>query len=351
MVSDTAYSNAFNSHGGGQNITQGDHPIGHQTNNSSVSQTSVGNANIIAGSGPINIGHYHASAPPPIIPRQIPTLEPCFLHRDEELVWLNERLMPGTVVAICGPGGMGKSALAAQAVHRLDAARFPDGIVFHSFYHQPSIEQALHAIIGAFGFKAAEADLESTMRQVLAGKKALLILDGAEEAKDIKTVLDLRGQCGVLITSRKTEDAQDELWELKRLPKAQAAEIFRRYSKVVADDATVLSICTRLGCWPVALRIAGRYLRRTKEYAADYLLWLEKKPLQELGSGAHQHENATLLLRRSVDAVSADARIALALVETLAFAPIAREPLAFILEDDERRARNANSTSWSITAC
>jgi tetratricopeptide (TPR) repeat protein len=278
--------------------------------------------------------------PPPPIPNQSPALEPCFLHREEELVWLNDRLHPGKVVAVCGPGGMGKSALAAQAVDKLEAARFPDGIIFHSFYHQPKVETALQAVCAAYQIEA-KAGLETAVRAALSGRKALLILDGTEEADNLPALLKMRGACGILITSRKTEDARDELLELKKLDKAQAEEVFRHHSKIAGDDANVAGICKILDGWPVALRIAGQYLRRTKESAAEYLKWLEQEPFKELGSGKHEEENAALLLRRSVDAVSDDARLALGMAGCLAFAPIAREPVAAILDGDERRARAA----------
>ncbi|CAK8716522.1 MAG: NB-ARC domain-containing protein [Candidatus Electronema aureum] len=285
--------------------------------------------------------HFHNHpAPPPIIPDQRPPREPCFLHREEELIWLNERLHPGKVVAVCGPGGMGKSALAAQAVRRLEPVRFPDGIIFHSFYSHPRIEQALQEIIKAFG-QEPEPPLDTTLRRVLSGRQALLILDGTERADDLPALLRLRGGCGVLITSRKTEDAPDELRELKKLEKAQAEEVFRHYSKIAGDDVNVADICKILDGWPVALRIAGRYLRKTKESAAEYLRWLEKEPFKELGDGEHQEENAALLLRRSVDAVSDDARLALELAGDLAFLPIARAPVVAMMEGDERRTRNA----------
>jgi hypothetical protein len=43
-------------------------------------------------------------------------------------------------VTLCRPGGIGKSALAIQAIWTLapghdPPARFPDGILFHTFYH------------------------------------------------------------------------------------------------------------------------------------------------------------------------------------------------------------------------
>jgi hypothetical protein len=275
-----------------------------------------GNSHIISGTGSIHINHY--PTPPP--PRQLPLLEACFLHREEELVWLNERLHPGAVVAVCGPGGMGKSALAAQAVHQLEPARFPDGIVFHSFYHQPKVETALQAICAAFQIEV-KAGLESAVRQALSGRKALLILDGAEEADDLSALLKLRGACGVLITSRKTEDAPAELMQVRPLTEQQAEDVFRQYSGPVIDTASVQGICKLLGGWPVSLRIAGQYLSSTGENAADYLRWIEQEPFKELGSGQHQEENTALLLRRSVAQVSDDARLALSVAGCLASGP------------------------------
>jgi tetratricopeptide (TPR) repeat protein len=199
---------------------------------------------------------------------------------------------------------------------------------------------ALQTICNAFQVEA-KAGLASTVRQALAGRKALLILDGAEEAEDLQAVLALRSTCGVLITSRKKADAQGFRLDLKPLEEQPAAEVFCEHSKAAADDKSVQGICKILDGWPVGLRIAGRYCSSTGESAADYLRWLEQEPFKELGDGEHQEENAALLLRRSMAQVSDDARLALGVAGCLAFAPIAREPVAAVLEGDERRARKA----------
>ena len=56
--------------------------------------------------------------------------------------WLLAELQPGRRVTLCGPGGMGKTALASEAIWRLAPGdvppeRFPDGVLWHSFYGQP----------------------------------------------------------------------------------------------------------------------------------------------------------------------------------------------------------------------
>ncbi|CAK8713417.1 hypothetical protein KKHLCK_02455 [Candidatus Electrothrix laxa] len=306
-----------------------------------IEQKVIGDKNIVGGRD-VHVEEHHHDAPAPVIPRQLPPLDSCFLGRDKELDELVEQLHPGKVVAVCGPGGMGKSALAAQTVHKLDELkenRFPDGIVFHSFYQQPSTDQALQTLVEAFQIEV-KAGLATAAQTVLAGKKALLILDGAEEAEDLKAVLDLRSTCGVLITSRKKTDAQGFRLDLKPLRKEAAAEVFCAYSGIASDNESVQGICKILDGWPVGLRIAGRYVGSTGESPADYLRWLKQEPFQELGDGEHQEENAALLLRRSVAQVSDDARLALGVAGTLAFASIMREPVEAIL-NDERRGRNS----------
>ncbi len=79
-----------------------------------------------------------------------------FTNRQSELEQLLKNLQPGQVATLCRPGGIGKSALAAEAIWRLTAQnrpteQFPDGIIFHSFYNQPQAALAMENIALAFG--------------------------------------------------------------------------------------------------------------------------------------------------------------------------------------------------------
>jgi len=379
-------TNRFNSKQGDQSIGQGDGAIGSQTNTSSVDQDVTGNGNIIAGNGDVHaeVHHHHHAAlsssarssssgaaaqdggtaagaggvavrgdvhgniyvnsnpTSKADPLNLhPSEDAVFLHREIELTWLDEHLHPDKVVAVCAPGGMGKSALATRAVRRLDAVRFPDGIVFHTFYHQPETAMAMQTIAHAFGLKA-EADLEQQVRNTLAAKQALLILDGTEEAKDLRAVLALRGSCGVLITSRKKTDAGPLRLDLQPLPDDQAEEVLRAWGGDAGDQESIERISELLGGWPVALRLAGHYLHSTGEPASDYLRWLEQEPFKELGDGErHQAENAALLLQRSAAQVGKDSRLVLGLAGCLAFDLLATAPMMALLEGDERRCRTA----------
>lgn len=295
-----------------------------------------GNYNNIAISGSVAV-HGYKHLPPPY---QLPPLDTFFVGREEEVACLLEQLYPGTIITICGPGGIGKSALAAQVVRMLEASRFPDGILFHSFYHQPSTNIAFQAIAETFQIEEKK-NLESDVRQALAGKQALLILDGAEEADDLQAVLKIHGSCGVLITSRRKSDAVAARIDLAPLSAAAAVNLLRAWSGDEEKETIVQRICTILGYHPNAIRVVGRYLGTTGESAAEYLRWLEEEPLKELSCGKHQSENVTLLLRGSVAQVSADARRVMGSVGALALMPVAHDTVVALFDDDERRSCNA----------
>ncbi|XCN74497.1 MAG: tetratricopeptide repeat protein [Candidatus Electrothrix aestuarii] len=332
--------NQFDNRGNGdQNIVQGDNAVGKQVNDHrTTTQTIDGNENMAAGRD-INITHIHDPAAKDTSRSLLPTQGDIFLHREEELSWLDKHLHPDKVVAICAPGGMGKTALAARALRSLPADRFPDPIISHTFYHQPATTQALQTIARALGIQA-EADLEQQVAAALGSRQALLVLDGAEEANDLAALLRLRGTCGVLITTRKRTDCGALRLDLPPLPEEQAEEVLRAYSQVTGEEEAIQGIEKILGGWPVALRIAGHYLHSTGEPATDYLRWLQKRPFRKLQTGdRHQQDNAALLLERSVEQVNPDAVQVLRLAGVLAFAPLSLMSVMVVLstegEDEE----------------
>ncbi|MCI5119538.1 MAG: tetratricopeptide repeat protein, partial [Candidatus Electrothrix sp. LOE1_4_5] len=112
-----------------------------------------------------------------------------------------------------------------------------------------------------------------------------------------------------------------------------AEQVFRLHSNTDADTETVQGICRLLDGWPLALRIAGRYIRNTDEDPAAYLRFLAKVPFKRLGKGEHQEENAALLLERSVEQVSLKGQFVLNIIGTLALAPFTERPVTFFIKN------------------
>lgn len=266
-----------------------------------------------------------------------------FQDRKEELAKLLDELQPGNVATLCGPGGMGKSALAAEAIWTLAPnnnlpERFPDGIFFHSFYNQPQAAVALEQIALSFG-EDTRGSVQAAAQRALSQRTALLLLDGTEEADDLPAVLAVRNRCGVLVTSRKRADAIADRQDLPPLPSDDAVILLREWASHGAngaDTATNERLVELVGRLPLAVRLAGRYLAESGMGAADYCAWLEASPLTALDQGQRRERSVPLLLQRSVAQVNEQAQAALAVLGWLALAPFPADAVAAALELENR---------------
>jgi transcriptional regulator with XRE-family HTH domain len=270
---------------------------------------------------------------------QRPPRVPHFTGREAELAQLLEDLQPGRVVTLCGPGGIGKTALAAEAVWTLAPGddppeRFPDGIIFHSFYNQPQTALALDQIAQSFGEESRPTPRDAVFR-ALTGRRALLVLDGTENADDLQAVLEVRGNCGVLVTSRRRQDALIRHYrkDITPLPISRSVTLLQAWGGTRAsDEESAQQICELVGGLPLAIRIAGSYLASAEQNATEYLAWLGKTPLRALDHGKRQHESVSRLLQKSLDRINEDARQALAMTGLLAPAPFDLEVISAALE-------------------
>jgi hypothetical protein len=195
------------------------------------------------------------------------------VDRETALAQLLHDLQPGRVVTLCGPGGIGKTALAAEAIWQLapddqPPDRFPDGVLTHNFYRQPQVALLFEKIALNFGEELRPAPNIAAQR-ALAGRRALLLLDGAEQADDLPAVMAIRDRCGVLVTSRRHADAVSGWQDIFPLPVEEAVKLLQAWGRQRAEDTPVVQrICALVGYLPLAVRLVGSYLRTTGREAA-----------------------------------------------------------------------------------
>ncbi|MEV6301137.1 BTAD domain-containing putative transcriptional regulator [Actinoplanes sp. NPDC051861] len=191
------------------------------------------------------------------------------------------------IMAICGPPGAGKTALALRVAHRLGAA-FPDGQWFVRLGGTGA--SARHAgdvvaeLLLASGVNRAQIpddpDTRSALlRARLADRSVLLLLDDVASAAQVRALLPGTTQSAVLVTARAelrglTASHAARLVTLDVLPAVESQMLLRRLlgDETPLDDGTAAEIAHLCGFLPLALRLAAaRLAGRSAEGVAHYL--------------------------------------------------------------------------------
>ena len=218
--------------------------------------------------------------------RGLPCDVASFTGRQRELDRLAGAAGAGAVVSIHAIGGMagvGKTAFAVHAAHRL-ADRFAGGHVFvplhgHTPRHQPADPaDALAILLAAVGVPVGQipADLEgraALWRDRSAGRRLLLILDDAASSEQVRPLLPGAGGSLVLITSRRHLSALEDatVISLDTLPPGEAAELLTRLagrSGLSAEDPAVRELTRLCGFLPLAIGMVARQLRHHPVWTA-----------------------------------------------------------------------------------
>jgi tetratricopeptide (TPR) repeat protein/transcriptional regulator with XRE-family HTH domain len=209
------------------------------------------------------------------LPRDIAS----FTGRQHELAELADAAAgTGAVVSIHAIGGMagvGKTAFAVHAAHRL-AGRFPGGQIFLPLHgHTPGQRpvgpaDALASLLLTIGVPAGQipADLQARTglwRDRLAGRQLLLVLDDAADSEQVRPLLPGGGGNLVLVTSRRRLTALEDarVISLDTLPPREAAELLVRLAVrpgLSSADSGVGEITRLCGCLPLAIGMLARQL-------------------------------------------------------------------------------------------
>ena len=209
------------------------------------------------------------------VPRELPAPVAGFVGRRVQLAEL-DRVATATaagtglpIAAICGGGGVGKTALAVQWAHRR-AMNFPDGQLYinlRGFSARPPVPsaEALGRCLHAFGVQAGQVpagvdERASWYRTALAGRRMLVVLDNALSAEHVRPLLPGGAGCMVVVTSRDSlaglvvADGAQRI-PLDILPETEGVQLLGALTSAGPEDLVALArLC---GGLPLALRVAA----------------------------------------------------------------------------------------------
>jgi hypothetical protein len=289
---------------------------------------------------------------------------PLFVGRGDELLQVAAALRGGDttvalgqVVASTGLGGLGKTQLAVELVHRY-GRYFAGGVFWLSF---ASADEIPLQVAGCAGPGLEARPLEERVQRVKDAWQSavprLLVLDNCEEESLLDSWRPPSGGCRVLVTSRRSHWSPTlgvTALPLDLLPRADSIELLRRYRPDLGhEDPGLDAIAQELGDLPLALHLAGSYLHAygAEVSLEDYLAELQRSDVVQhaslLGAGLDDSPSPThhvqsvaqtfaLCLGRLDRDLEVD-RVAIALLARMACMapgePVPRDLLATTMED------------------
>lgn len=174
------------------------------------------------------------------------------------------------IVCLQGMGGVGKTVLAAQLAYQLRPS-FPDGVLWIEAARTGTLA-ALATMAHGYGLDVSPfqdvASRARVVRQLLADKRFLLVLDDVQTSVEIRDILPSAPGCGVLITTRRRDlvvAVGGQPFEIRPFSATdeEALTLFRSLLPrefTASEKEALRQIAELLGQLPLALAIAASRL-------------------------------------------------------------------------------------------
>jgi DNA-binding SARP family transcriptional activator/tetratricopeptide (TPR) repeat protein len=215
-------------------------------------------------------------------PKTLPPGIDHFIGRTSELKTItgaDHRNSKAQAMVIAGMPGVGKTTLAVHAAHNL-TDRYPDAQLFlhlraHDAHH-PRLApyDALGELLGMLGVAAGRIPRTLAQRAAMwqaevADRRAILVLDDAADADQVKPLLPLTRNCLTLITARNNIHGLEDIAHipLPILSPDEALLLFGRLSdRGQIEEKAARQIVKLCGCLPLAINMAASQLRNADSF-------------------------------------------------------------------------------------
>jgi predicted ATPase len=232
-------------------------------------------------------------APLPVPPNEairgndIPSSLTRIVGRDEAIATLARQLSQHRLLTIVGPGGIGKTTVAAAVAERVRPS-YPDGVWFVGLASLRGPELLPSAVGAALGMQAPSDNATAGLTAWLRDRQALIVLDNCEHVVEAaanlaEEIVKSAPGVAILATSREPLRAVGE-WRHRLAPlqvplasdglavgealKFSAVQLFNERALASSDEfvlderdtQAVVEICRRLDGVPLALELAAAHV-------------------------------------------------------------------------------------------
>lgn len=260
----------------GQGIAIGHHATAQTARGRNIVQVSGGSIAIV-----INLSPPRISPPPPFM---APTPPPDFVPRSQEfnqlltyLIDVKYNLPVALTASITGAGGFGKTTL-AQALCQDQRVRdaFPDGILWVELGEHPD---SLVGKLNGLAYKITGenpnlADIfiaSAHLAEHLENKTILLVIDDVWDITHLKPFLQGGSHCVRLITTRNRSILSHDTRQVDvdAMRQTEAVMLLSVGLTGISQFLALQLLASRLGEWPLLLRLANSFLRKRIQSGED----------------------------------------------------------------------------------
>ena len=233
---------------------------------------------------------------------KLPAQNPLFTGREKELAELDQHFNreKTRIQAVHGGGGMGKTQVAIEYLHRHKSQYPLIWWVSAETVGKTTLSLAAHADQLQLPGKSLEQKAEATLHWLSEKESWLLVYDNAQTPQDLIGFLPPGDNGHILITSRHPDwNAIAHPITLISLPRPKAIELlWKRSERQGVDREGADALAALLGDFPLALVQAGAYLKQTGATFQDYINIYNDK-----GAKLFKDGPTPLYYQKTVDAV------------------------------------------------
>lgn len=209
-----------------------------------------------------------SEAPPTNLREQLTA----FVGREDEVAEAKRLLRTTRLLTITGPGGIGKSRLAAHVAAEV-LSLYADGVWIVSFANVVTAEQVVTSVAATMNL--ASSDLLEGLKAYLRGRTALLVLDNCEHvigrcAQLAVSLLQACPHLTIIVTSREILNVPGEaVWHLPPMTCEESQKLFTQRARAMRPDFELTPenesmldhICNELEGIPLAVELAASRLQ------------------------------------------------------------------------------------------
>jgi tetratricopeptide (TPR) repeat protein len=209
------------------------------------------------------------------------------LHRLKETIFLARDERGVTRIILHGPGGSGKTVLAAALAHEVDIqAAFPDGVLWTSLGRDGDTLSSLSSwgralkdpSVGTIGYPDEHTAVDQ-LRMLLKDRACLLFVDDARDAEPVKRTFVVGGQSCLLVVTTRWREVGVAIGATEiavgDMTLEEGTALIERWAGPVqaADREIATTLASELGFLPLALELMAARVARLGNWREYKRLW------------------------------------------------------------------------------